>query len=228
MDPVQTVDLGLFAPNYDIDDDKVEKYLDWLHGEHLPRTLAEGSFSAISHYEAIKAPKRFQLLEVMPSYTSFHSVGRFEAANHLPANVSDMMALRREQVRNLYAAVSFVQGDSRYERNGSPAIGPAVHLMRFTVPLAQRPDFNAWLAREHLETAAKIEGLISFRRYLAMEGEPADLLLYEFESVEALGAGRVEKSWSTPWAAKIAAALSHDEHSKVLYRRIWAKDKYES
>ena len=147
MDAVPRRDVGLFAPNYDIDADKVGAYLEWLHGEHLPRTLAEGSFSAISHYEAVDAPKRFQLLEVMPEYTSFHSAGRFEAAKRLPANVSEMMALRRGQVRNLYVSVSWVQGTSDFDIEGGAAIGPAVYLMRFDVPRDARPDFNAWLAR---------------------------------------------------------------------------------
>lgn len=227
MDAAQKRDLGLFAPNYDIDADRVDEYLEWLHGDHLPRTLAEGSFSAISHYEAVNAPKRFQLLEVMPEYTSFHSAGRFEAAKRLPANVSEMMALRRRQVRNLYAAVSWVKGASDFGAGGGVAIGPAVYLMRFDVPHGDRPDFNAWLSREHFRESAKIEGLISFRRYIAVEGGPVNLLLYEFESVDAIRTGGVERSWSTPWAVKIASSLTHDENSKVVYRRIWAKGKDE-
>lgn len=223
MEATQSGDLGLFAPNYDIEADKVESYLEWLHGEHLPRTLAEGSFSAISHYEAVQAPKRFQLLEVMPAYTSFHSVGRLEAAKRLPPNVSEMMALRRGQVRNLYAEVSWVNGPSDFDTGSSAAIGPAVYLLRFDVQLTERPDFNAWLGREHFGEAAKIEGLLSFRRYLAVEGEPANLFLYEFESPDALRSGGVERSWSTPWAMKLSQSLVHDENSKVLYRRIWSQ-----
>lgn len=225
MDAGQSRDLGLFAPNYDIDADKVESYLEWLHGEHLPRTLAEGSFSAISHYEAVQAPKRFQLLEVMPAYTSFHSAGRLEAAKRLPANVSEMMALRRGQVRNLYAEVSFVKGPANFDRGSSAAIGPTVYFLRFDVQLTARPDFNAWLGREYFGEAGKIDGLLSFRRYLAVEGEPTNLFLYEFKATEALRAGGVEQSWSSPWAAKISASLTHDENSKVVYHRIWSQEK---
>ncbi len=221
MEIIRSPDLGLFTPNYDVEADEVEEYLEWLHGEHLPRTLAEGSFSAISHYEAIEAPKRFQLLEIMPSYPGFHSAGRLEAAKQLPANVAEKMALRLGQVHGHYAEVSRVNGPAASKQD--LAIGPAVCLMRFSVALDARPDFNAWLGREHFGEAARIEGLRSFRRYLAVQGEPENLLLYEFESVEALQAGSVERTWTTPWAEKISPSVAHDENSRVLYRRIWSQ-----
>ena len=223
MEVVRSGDLGLFAPNYDVEESEVAEYLEWLHGEHLPRTLAEGSFSAISHYEAIKAPKRFQLLEIMPAYTKFHSKGRLEAARHLPANVADMMALRLGQVRNHYAEVSRVNGSSDSSRDPSLAIGPAVCLLRFDVALDVRPGFNAWLGREHYGEGAKIEGLLSFRRYLAVEGEPTNLFLYEFESPEVMSAGDIEQAWSTSWAEEISQEVKHIKNSKVLYRRIWSQ-----
>jgi hypothetical protein len=223
MEVERGLDLGLFAPNYDVEADKVDAYLEWLHGEHLPRTLAEGSFSAISHYEAIEAPKQFQLLEIMPSYSSFHSAGRLDAAKRLPENVAGMMAQRLGQVRCHYAEVSRVNGPSDYARAASLAIGPAVCLMRFDVALEVRPDFNAWLGREHFGEAAKMEGLLTLRRYLAVEGEPENLFLYEFDSVDALRSGGIERSWSTPWAAENSQAVLHDENSRVLYRRIWSQ-----
>ncbi|MDP6278491.1 MAG: hypothetical protein QGI11_08270 [Nitrospinota bacterium] len=221
MEIVRSRELGLFAPNYDMEADEVEGYLEWLHGEHLPRTLVEGSFSAISHYEAIEAPKRFQLLEIMPSYSSFHSAGRLEAAKRLPASVAEMMALRLGQVRSHYAEVSRADGPAA--SGPGLAIGPAVCLLRFSVALEARPDFNAWLGREHFGEAANIEGLRSFRRYLAVEGEPKNLLLYEFDSEEALLAGSVERTWTTPWAEKISPSVVHDVNSRVLYRRIWSQ-----
>jgi hypothetical protein len=221
MEIARSRDLGLFAPNYDMEADEVEGYLEWLHGEHLPRTLAEGSFSAISHYEAIEAPKRFQLLEIMPSYPSFHSAGRLEAAKRLPASVAKMMALRLGQVRSHYAEVSRVDGPAA---SGTDlAIGPAVCLLRFSVALDARPDFNAWLGREHFGEVSRLEGLRSFRRYLAVEGEPENLLLYEFDSEEALLAGSIDQTWTTSWAEKISPSVAHDENSRVLYRRIWSQ-----
>ncbi|MEE9257447.1 MAG: hypothetical protein V3V56_09815, partial [bacterium] len=172
--------------------------------------------------EALEAPKQFQLLEIMPSYSSFHSEGRAEAAKKLPANVAEMMALRLGQVRSHYAEVSRVRGPGSGE-GGSVAIGPAVYLLRFDVALEARPGFNAWLGREYFGEVSKMAGLVSFRRYLAVEGEPANLFLYEFESPDALRAGGAEQSWSTGRAREIEATLAHGENSKVSYRRIWSQ-----
>ncbi|MFC1665462.1 hypothetical protein ACFL17_07520 [Pseudomonadota bacterium] len=217
------VDLGLFTPNYDIEASEVTTYLEWLHSEHLPRTLDEGSFSAISHYEAVKAPKQFQLLESMPAYTSFHSESRLEAARLLPSNVAEMMTLRLGQVRNHHAEISRINGPSANTRKGQVAIGPAVCLLRFDIDPEGELNFNAWLDREHFQQAAKMAGLLSFRRYLAVEGAPANLLLYEFESTEAMGRNGVEQAWSTQWAEDVSATLKHDENSQVFYRRIWSQ-----
>lgn len=214
-------DLGLFTPNYDIDPAREAAYLEWLHGEHLPRTLAEGSFSAISHCIAVEAPKRFQLLELMPSYTAFHSVGRLEAAKKLPSNVAEMMALRLGQRRNHHAEVTRVDGPAASSRGESVALGPVVYLLRFDIEPVGQIDFNAWLCREHNKAAEEMSGLLSFRRYLTVEGEPDNLLLYEFESVDAVRAGALDNAWSTEWARKVSDTITHDSDSKVIYERIW-------
>jgi len=214
-------DLGLFTPAYDIDPAREADYLAWLHGEHLPRTLAEGSFTAISHFEAVEAPKKFQLLELMPSYLSFHSPGRQEAAKRLPPDVAAMMALRLGQVRNHHAEVTRADGPAEPGLRGGIALGPVVHLLRFDLSAAAEPGFNAWLMREHLDAARAMPGLLSLRRYLTVEGAPKNLLLYEFASVEAFRGGAFEAAWATPWAREIAPALAHGADSRVLYRRIW-------
>ncbi len=221
MEVVRGADLGLFTPNYDIDPAGEEEYLAWLHGEHLPRTLAEGSFSAISHFTAVEAPKRFQLLELMPAYTAFHSAGRAEAAKTLPPNVADMMALRLGQTRNHHAEITRVDGPAAGARGPGAALGPVVYLLRFDIAEEGQPGFNAWLRREHVAAAAKIPGLLSFRRYLTVEGAPANLLIYEFESTGARRAGALDEAWSTPMAQAVSDSLTHDTHSKVLYERIW-------
>ncbi len=221
MEVVRGSDLGLFTPNYDIDPAREDGYLAWLHGEHLPRTLAEGSFSAISHCVAVVAPKRFQLLELMPAYTNFHSAGRAEAVKKLPQNVAEMMALRLGQTRNHHAEITRVDGPAASTRGPGVALGPVVYLLRFDIAEEGKVGFNAWLRREHMDAAARMPGLLSFRRYLTVEGAPANLLLYEFESVEASRAGALEEAWSTSRAEEAAASLTHDTHSKVLYERIW-------
>lgn len=221
MEVVRGPDLGLFTPSYDIDPAGEEGYLAWLHGEHLPRTLAEGSFSAISHFTAVEAPKRFQLLELMPAYTAFHSAGRAEAAKSLPPNVADMMALRLGQVRNHHAEITRVDGPAAGARGPGVALGPVVYLLRFDIADEGGPGFNAWLRREHMDAAAKIPGLLSFRRYLTVEGAPANLLIYEFESIEARRAGALDEAWATLRAEEVSASITHDTHSKVLYERIW-------
>ena len=72
-----------------------------------------------------------------------------------------------------------------------------------------------------MDAAAKIPGLLSLRRYLTVEGAPANLLIYEFESLEARRAGALDEAWSTPMAMAVSDSLTHDTHSKVLYERIW-------
>ncbi len=221
MEVVRGADLGLFTPNYDIDPGKEEEYLAWLHGEHLPRTLAEGSFSAISHFTAVEAPKRFQLLELMPAYTNFHSAGRAEAAKTLPPNVAEMMALRLGQVRNHHAEITRVDGPAAGARGSGFALGPVVYLLRFDIAEEGKVGFDAWLRREHMDAASKMPGLLSFRRYLTVEGEPANLLLYEFESAGARRAGALDEAWATPMAKAVSGSITHGAHSKVLYERIW-------
>jgi hypothetical protein len=59
--------------------------------------------------------------------------------------------------------------------------GRGLLLVAIDVDPAHEDDFNRWYDEEHLPERLQCEGFLSARRYVALEGEPKYLALYELE-----------------------------------------------
>jgi hypothetical protein len=70
-------------------------------------------------------------------------------------------------------------------------------------PVAHEAEFNAWYDTEHLPERAGVEGFLTARRFVCIEGWPRYLALYDLDSVAALHApsyaavgGARQSAWS--------------------------------
>ncbi len=59
-------------------------------------------------------------------------------------------------------------------------------LVMIEVDPAHEEEFNRWYNEEHLPERRTCPGFLSARRFVAVEGEPKYLALYELESPEVL------------------------------------------
>jgi hypothetical protein len=96
------------------------------------------------------------------------------------------------------------------------AMAPALQMGRSAV----EEEFNAWYIPGYLA----VPGCLGARRYVAVEGQPKYLTLYEFEHplVSESEAWSRARS-SNPWTRRMSPNLRHDEGSPGAYRRIWPK-----
>src|SRR5919106_5494481 len=73
------------------------------------------------------------------------------------------------------------------------------------VPPEREEEFNAWYNTEHIQQITSIPGFINGRRYLALEGVPKYLALYELhdETITAGGEFQHVMANPTPWSARM-------------------------
>ena len=73
-------------------------------------------------------------------------------------------------------------------------------LVMIEVEPAHEADFNRWYNEEHVPERLSVPGFLNARRFVALEGEPKYLALYDLESPEVLQTEAYTKLLAgTPW-----------------------------
>ena len=95
---------------------------------------------------------------------------------------------------------------------------------RIDIPAMVEEEFNDWYNTAYVPPYLNCPGCIDARRYVAVDGQPKYLTLYEFEH-----AGVSETAeWahardSNPWSNRVRAFMRHDVGSPGVYRRLYPK-----
>ena len=95
----------------------------------------------------------------------------------------------------------------------------ALLLLMNDVPLEHDDEFNRWYTEEHLPERQSLPGFLSSRRFIALEGAPKYLALYELESARALESAEYKAlSEPTEWTRRIRGLRS--THLRNIYEEI--------
>ena len=68
----------------------------------------------------------------------------------------------------------------------TPSSGRGLLLVMIDVDPSDEPELNRWYEDEHIAERLSIPGFLTARRFVALEGQPKYLALYELESPEVL------------------------------------------
>ena len=103
-------------------------------------------------------------------------------------------------------------------------LAPFLQMGRIDVPAAVEEEFNAWYNTAYIPGYLAVPGCLGARRFVAVEGQPKYLTVYEFEHArvsesEAWARART----SNPWTRRVHPYLRHDEGSPGVYERIFPK-----
>jgi hypothetical protein len=107
--------------------------------------------------------------------------------------------------RQIFPAEGIVRGTAWGD--GATAVGGLVMTRTDVAPENER-DYNAWYDEEHLFTLCKVPGVISARRFKAVEGAPPYLALYELVAPEVQATEPWQAANRTPWAVRARGAFT--------------------
>ena len=103
-------------------------------------------------------------------------------------------------------------------------MGPAPFLQmgRIDIAAAMEEEFNDCYNTAYIPGYLTVPGCIRARRYLAVEGQPKYLTLYEFEHAQVPESEAWSKARaSNPWNARMRPHVRLDEGSPAVFRRIY-------
>jgi hypothetical protein len=78
-------------------------------------------------------------------------------------------------------------------------------------------EYNRWYWEEHLPGLLAVPGYRSGRRYVAIEGAPKYMAMYELDSMDAYRSREHDEAVATPWTARVRA---HGTTRLDFYRQI--------
>ena len=95
----------------------------------------------------------------------------------------------------------------------------ALMLVTMNCDLAHEEEFNRWYWQEHIPERMAVPGFRSARRFMAIDGEPKYLALYDVDSLDVLSDGPYRTIYENPseWTLKMR---QHYKANRTLWVEI--------
>jgi hypothetical protein len=220
----KTRGTGLLMVWTDIDPEFEAEFNNWYDEEHLPRLLEVPGFLSAGRYVAVKGAPKYLAMYELEDHNVLRSTAYRDTVKYQPSPQRTRVGtsrIGRNFLRNLYRQIFPVHTDP-IEQNVEMA--PFLQMGRIDVSAAVEEEFNAWYNTAYIPGYLAVPGCLGARRFVAVEGQPKYLTVYEFEHArvsesEAWSRARV----SNPWTRRVHPHLQHDEGSPGVYQRVYPK-----
>jgi hypothetical protein len=154
------------APEYEVE------FNEWYDKEHIPQLLGVPGF---------RTGRRYQAVDGKPKYIAIYQLAdenviKSDAFRALRENPTTWTRKITPQFRNTQRGVFrqiFSQGNSP-EKDAE-----FVLTVRLNTPVDHENDFNDWYDKDHIPALVGVPGVYCARRYVAVEGDPKYLAVYE-------------------------------------------------
>ena len=229
---------------YDLNEDNEAEYLEWLHGEYIPRRLNDphilwachfksldnvthpGEKGRLSHdNKSIPDGDRYILIfgakkpEIFanPTVTEYHQ----------SLSEKDLMFLKmkREERYNIMTEEARGPGSEKKPIDGV-GLSECIQLGNFNSGSYEDEDeLASWYATWRIPSMKKLPGCQGVRKLVSVSGWAKHAILYEWASPEARNSTFVDHEMENPkmeeWTDRVVRKLVHAPGSPNLARRIW-------
>ncbi|MBI2872516.1 MAG: hypothetical protein HYY00_04910 [Chloroflexi bacterium] len=99
-------------------------------------------------------------------------------------------------------------------------IGRGLLVVTADVDPENEVEFNRWYNEEHVPERLTVPGFLGARRFVAVEGQPKYIAIYEMESPEVLRSEFYRKLRDNPteWTGRV---LARARTNRVVYRQLF-------
>jgi len=220
----KTRGTGLLMVWTDIDAQFETEFNRWYDEEHLPRMLQISGFLSAGRYEAVRGGPKYLAIYELEDHNVLRSSAYLDSQKYQPSPARQKTGtsrIGRNFLRNAYRQIFPVHTNPIEQ---TVEMAPVLQMGRIDVSSVVEEEFNAWYNTVYIPGYLAVPGCINARRYVAVEGQPKYLTLYEFEHA------RVPESeaWnrardSNPWTFRVRPYLRHDDGSPGVYQRVYPK-----
>jgi hypothetical protein len=220
----KTRGTGLLMVWTDIDPEYEGEFGRWYDEEHLPRLLQVPGFLSAGRYQALKGGPKYLAIYELEDHNVLRSSAYLDQVKYQPSparQTTGTSRIGRNFLRNAYRQIFPVHSDPIEQ---TAPMAPVLQMGRIDVSSAGEEEFNAWYNTVYIPGYLAVPGCLGARRYVAVEGQPKYLTLYEFEQAQV----PESEAWtrardSNPWTRRVRPYLRHDEGSPGVYRRIYPR-----
>ena len=202
---------GLLAVWTDIAPEAEREFNDWYNTEHIPQLLGVPGFLSGRRYQAVEGePKYLALYELTDAEVMKSDA--FRQVREMPTEWTKKM---RPLFRNT-AIGTYRQLFSHGTRPAKDA--DFVLTVRLNIPAEKENDFNEWYNVDHIPALVGVPGVYCARRYVAVEGDPKYLAVYEMTEGRIPKSPEWDKARNSDWTLRIRPQLK--DGKAITSRRI--------
>ena len=198
------MDTGIWSTWYNLPEDRVDEYLNWLHAEYLPFLQQQPGIAWVAHYrstgggpsmqelmrtaahadESVPQGGQFILLAGAPTVHAFWTPFVLELP--VPDHYRQMLDLRTGVREEFYTEETRVDGCSGLNRSNGITSAPAIQFGAYRMKTVEAEHYlGHFNTHSRFPTMAQQKGCIRVRKLANVAGWPKHGVLYEFESIES-------------------------------------------
>ena len=198
--------MGLLAVWLHVPPEREDEFNAWYNTEHIRQITSIPGFINGRRYLALEGvPKYLALYELHDETITAGGEFQHVMANPTPWSARMLDFYRDYRIRNTYRLL-FTAG----EAPGKDA--PFVYIVKTDIPADIAANFNDWYEKEHVPALASVPGCLRARRFLAVDGQPKYMAVYELENPEVTKSAAWAKARDTAWTEKIRPHMQNLEH----------------
>ena len=180
----KTRGTGLLMLWTDVDPEHEAAFNRWYDEEHLARLLAVPGFLSAARYVALRGGPRYLAMYELEDVSVLRTAAFLDEVRFRPSPERQRASgghIGRNYLLNGYRQIFPARTDPI-----ELTIGPSPYLQmgRIDVPAAIEEEFNDWYNWVYIPTYLTVPGVIRARRFVAVDGQPRYLTVYEFERAD--------------------------------------------
>lgn len=218
----KTRGTGLLMAWTDVDPEFEADFNRWYDEEHMKRLAGVPGFLSGARYVALKGGPKYLAMYELEDHNVLRTAAFLDTVRYQPSAARQKVSgghIGRNYILNSYRQI-FPTRTHPIENTRGPA--PYLQIGRMSIPAAFEDEWNAWYNTAYIPPYLKVPGVISSRRYSAIEAEPKYMTVYELENPDVAETKPwIEAQFSNPWTARIRPMMRHDEGSPGAFKRIY-------
>jgi hypothetical protein len=210
--------LGMMQP--DPEHPEYEEDLNrWFSDEHLPERLSCPGFLGARRFRAVAGEPKYLVTYDLESPAVLESPDYLRMAGSPTAWTSRIQSYGFSRGRNVYRDITPA---SLKPKPGGPT-GMGLFIQMLDVDPEHEEELNEWSNTEHLPDRLSLPGFLRARRFVATEGTPKYLVMYDLESTDVLSSPEYKEMQSSPSERTKAMVAAAKNLVRVTYEDITPK-----
>jgi hypothetical protein len=214
----KTRGTGLLMSWTDIDPAQEDAFNRWYNEEHIGRLLEVPGFLSAARYVALRGGPKYLAMYELEDHNVLRSAAFLDTVRYQPSTERTRAAggfIGRNYLINGYRQI-FPSRTNPADDTMGPA--PFLQMGRIDIAAAMEEEFNDWYNPGYLT----VPGCVRARRYLAVEGQPRYLTVYEFENPNVPDTPEWSRARNgNPWNARMRPHVRLDTGSPAVFSRIY-------